>query len=92
MYGYFAFVFVPVMSQGIGHMVAAQMATQGGPAPPADLLVRIYTVMYTVGYLGFIVVGSIYPIVVIACLNRPSVKAAFHVIVAKKTLVEQPLS
>jgi hypothetical protein len=92
LYGYFAFVFVPVMSQGIGHVVAGSMAAQGGPAPSADILVRIYTVMYTVGYLGFIVVGSIYPIVVLVCLNRPSVKAAFHVIVAKKSLVEQPLS
>jgi Na+-transporting methylmalonyl-CoA/oxaloacetate decarboxylase gamma subunit len=92
LYGYMAFSIVPDMSKMIGEMVASSMAGQGGPAPPAEMLIRIYTIMYTVGALGFIVFGSIYPIVVIACLTRPSVKAAFHLNVAKKTPVEQALS
>jgi hypothetical protein len=76
----------------IGEMVAGSMAGQGGPAPPAEMLIRIYTIMYTVGGLGFIVFGSIYPIVIIACLTRPTVKAAFRLSVAKKAPEEPALS
>jgi hypothetical protein len=92
LYGYMTFAIVPDMSRMVGEMVASGMAGQGGAAVPAEMLIRIYTIMYTIIFLGFIVFGSIYPIVIIACLTRPSVKAAFRLNVAKKTPVEQALS
>ena len=82
-YGFFILAVVPPMSQAIGEMVGQMMVAQQanqvkvtGPMPDAVLLTKVYTIMYSVIGAGMIMVGSIYPGVMLWFLTRPRVKAA----------------
>ena len=56
------------------------------------ILAYLDRVNVSVAALGMIVFGSIYPVVVIACLTRRGVKAAFSAPIASKPPMEQLLS
>ncbi len=80
-YSLFAIVVVPPLAQSMGKIAIQAMNAQvtGKPMPPSidmAFLVRTYTIMYTVGAVGMIVVGSIYPIVSLWLLSRPGARAA----------------
>jgi hypothetical protein len=82
-YGFFTISIVPPMCDKLGDMVSEMMAQQqkamGKPMPGApgkDLFVKTYMVMYTGMGIGTIVVGSIYPALLIWFLTRPGVVAA----------------
>jgi hypothetical protein len=82
-YGYCTFAIVPVFSrslgQAVGEMMIKQQQVSGKPLPPGfgpEMFTRIYTVTYTILSVGMILVGSIYPLVVLWLLSRPSAKAA----------------
>jgi hypothetical protein len=82
-YGAFIALIVPPLARNMGEMVIQMSAQQPGmmPAgkggmPPVALFVRVYTVMYSVMGVGVIVLGVIYPLVVLWLLTRPGVKSA----------------
>jgi hypothetical protein len=81
-YGYFILAVVPPLGQKMAKVAVDMLTMQGTPfpsrggTPPVDMLVRIYTVMYSVMGLGFMVFGVIYPAILIWVLTRPGVKAA----------------
>ncbi len=83
LYGFFIVMVVPPMSQRIGEMVGQMMVAQQanqvkvpGPMPDAVLLTKVYTITYSVMGAGMIMVGSIYPAVMLWFFTRPRVKAA----------------
>jgi hypothetical protein len=66
--GYFAIVVVPLIAQGmakgIANVVVQQQQAMGRPAPgvpPVEMLQKTYAIMYTMGGVGMVVFGSIYP-------------------------------
>lgn len=81
-YGFFIIGVVPPVSQRIGEAVSTMMAGQPGMAPPAGagspaaMFTRIYTVIYSAWGVGMIVLGVIYPAVLLWLLTRPGVKVA----------------
>lgn len=82
LYSYCIVAIVPPMSERFGHMVGEMMVQQqqaiGRTAPPVstDMLVKVYTVMYSVMAAGTLVVGVIYPLISLWFLTRPGVKVA----------------
>lgn len=81
-YGYFALAVAPVMAQQFRAMFEemAKAAPPGPKAPSPEELAQISTVMgatMTGTAIGMIVLGSIYPVVVLILLTRARVKAAF---------------
>ena len=76
-------VVIPAFSQKMGAAVSKMMVQQqaiagrsAASAPPPELFVKVYSVMYSGMAVGMIVMGSIYPLVVIWTLTRPGVRAA----------------
>ena len=76
-------VVIPAFTQKMGNAVAkmmsAQQAMAGRPTggmPPAEMFVKIYSVMYSGMAVGMIILGSIYPLIVIWTLTRQGVRAA----------------
>ena len=82
-YSVFIVAIVPVVAKNLGEMVVQMAAQQQGPLPAgpggmpaATMLVRVYMVVYSVMGGGMIVLGSVYPLVVLWLLTRPGVKSA----------------
>ena len=81
-YGYFVLSVVPVLAQRMGEAVVAMMAQQPGTmgptggAPPVSLFVRIYLITYSGMGVGMILIGVVYPMIVLWLLTRPGVKSA----------------
>lgn len=82
-YGFFIIAIVPPYAQRLGkaagQMMSATQQTVGAKAAPfmsGDFYVRLYTVMYTGFGLGVILVGAIYPAILLWCLTRPAVRSA----------------
>jgi hypothetical protein len=82
LYGYAILVIIPPMSKMVGEMVGPMMtqnqAAMGrtGPMVPVDMLVKMYTITYSIMAVMMIVFGSVYPALVLWFLTRPNVKAA----------------
>ena len=83
-YGFFTLAVVPPMSEKIGKAVGEMMTQQQQAmgskvrgTPPTDLLIKTYVIMYSVIGVGMVVVGSIYPGVMMFLLSRPRVKTVF---------------
>jgi hypothetical protein len=80
MYGTFILVMVPILTKlfiDFFEEVAKEAAVQGGgPAPNMGQVGSTMGTMMTASAVGMIVVGSIYPIIVLWVLSRPAVKAA----------------
>ncbi len=83
-YGIWIVVVVPPMSEKLGGAVSEMIAQQqppggGGPRsqpPPPELFARVYGIMYSVGGVGMIVLGAIFPAVGLVVLNKPGVRKA----------------
>ncbi|WP_169976115.1 hypothetical protein [Tautonia rosea] len=68
---------VPSFSRRLGEAVQETIAVQGGGLPAGmPSMTQIYAVTYTVMGVGMLILGAIYPIVMLVMLNRPGVKAA----------------
>jgi len=85
-YGYVAIEIVPAqavsMSKAVVEMIQQQHQTGAGPpaAPQMyETLVRFYSIMGAVVCVGMILVGMIYPIILLWLLSRPAAKAACEV-------------
>jgi hypothetical protein len=76
-YGYFVIVIVPPYCERLGKVVEEMMTSQGTPAPVGGgFFVKMYTVMYTGMGLGMMLIGAIYPAILLWLLTRPAVKSA----------------
>jgi hypothetical protein len=82
-YGFAIVVIIPLFTRNLApmvvEMVAQQQQAMGVPkagAPPVEFLQRVYMVTYSVIAAGVIVIGSVYPSVVVWLLTRPSTRAA----------------
>lgn len=82
-YGFFVLVIVPPLARNLGGMIV-NMATQqqaamgAGPGalPDASFFARVYGVMYSAMGVGMVVVGSVYPLILLWQLTRPGVRSA----------------
>jgi hypothetical protein len=82
-YSYFAVAVVPPMAQKTGEMAAKMVVQQQqamGKKAPANLepslLIRIYSITYSVTAVAMILLGSIYPAILLFLLTRPGARAA----------------
>lgn len=81
-YGFFTLTIAPLLAQKMGEVVVAMIALQpgmmggGGAPPPQAMFVKIYLIQFSVMGLGIIILGVIYPAIVIWLLTRPGVKFA----------------
>jgi hypothetical protein len=96
LWGFFIVAIVPPVSRNLGKMIGemavqqqASMGRTGGPVP-TDMFVRVYTILYSGFGLGVIVLGSIYPVVVLWLLTRPGVKSACSGVFQKPKEPNQP--
>jgi hypothetical protein len=81
LYGYFIIKIVPILQQGFGEMfdeMAKTMPpTPGGPAPQQMQAMATYlAVIWKIGAIATILLGAVYPVIVLIALTRPRVKAA----------------
>ncbi len=81
LYGFFIIVIIPPYCQRLGDaveqmMTAPQFSGIKGVAMSGGFYARMYTVMYSAFGLGVMLIGVIYPAIVIWCLTRPAVKSA----------------
>ena len=82
LYTGFVILIVPPVAKNLGDMVGEMMNQQqaglgrAGGAPPKELFVRIYSVMYSVMGVGYMAVGSVYPAVLLWVLTRPGIASA----------------
>ncbi len=82
LYSYCIVAVVPPMSERLGRAVGEMMTSQqqaiGRASPPisTDMFVKVYTVMYSGMALGTLVLGVIYPVILLWFLTRPGVKVA----------------
>ncbi|CAN5892966.1 hypothetical protein BH23PLA1_BH23PLA1_07750 [soil metagenome] len=75
-WGLWILVVTPEMAEQLGNTVDEMMAQQGGPGPPPGMFKMMYAVMYSAMGVAMILLGSIYPAIVIWLLRKPGVKAA----------------
>lgn len=83
LYGFFIIAVVPPFAQRLGkaasELLAANPLMTGVKALPfatAGFYTRMYTVMYSGVGLGMMVIGSVFPALVLWFLTRPAVKSA----------------
>ncbi len=79
LYGFFIIVIVPPYCQKLGKAVDAMMQTTGLKSSPfmnAQALIKVYTVMYSAMGLGVMLLGVIFPAILLWFLTRPAVKSA----------------
>jgi hypothetical protein len=83
LYAYALVAIVPALARMMGEeafkMVIQQHQVTGRPLPGYMTLswwTKTYTLIYSVMFIGMIVAGSVYPLVVLWLLSRPSARAA----------------
>jgi hypothetical protein len=82
LYSIIVVVVVPPMSRAIGDMAEEMVAQQQqmigrkGMTFPPGTFTRIYTVYYSLMGVGMILIGPVYPAVVLWLLTRPGVRSA----------------
>lgn len=82
LYGFVIVEVVPVVSMGMakfaGDTLAKQQQATGAPLPPGfqEQIARVYTVMGTGSAVGTMIIGAIYPAVVLWLLTRPGAREA----------------
>jgi hypothetical protein len=82
LYGYFIKVIVPILEDGFAEMfkeMAESMPpTPGGPGPQQmQAMGTTIGILMRVFAIGMIVLGAIYPVIVLIALTRPRARAAF---------------
>ncbi|MEX0936983.1 MAG: hypothetical protein WDZ59_03925 [Pirellulales bacterium] len=70
------FIVAPLMAESFGDMIVEMMPADEVAEHELNAMVRVYTWMISGSWIFIAVLGSVYPLVLLAMLNRRDVKAA----------------